>query len=45
LIAKMDVSKAKQDHTLNDFWMIPVIAKMDALKVNISIISDRLTII
>jgi hypothetical protein len=41
LIAKMDVSKISQSHTSSDFWIIPVIAKMDALKVNITIKSAR----
>jgi len=41
LIAKMDVSKISQSHTFSDFWIIPVIAKMDALKVNIPIKSNR----
>jgi hypothetical protein len=35
LIAKMDASKADSFHPLGQFWLIPVIAKMDALKVNI----------
>ena len=35
LIAKMDASKPDSFHTLGQFWLIPVIAKMDALKVNI----------
>ena len=35
LIAKMDASKADNFEALGQFWIIPVIAKMDALKVNI----------
>ena len=31
LIAKMDASKSDNFHALGQFWMIPVIAKMDAL--------------
>jgi hypothetical protein len=34
-IAKMDSSKTDSFHPLGQFWLIPVIAKMDALKVNI----------
>jgi hypothetical protein len=35
LIAKMDASKADDFQILGQFWLLPVIAKMDALKVNI----------
>lgn len=35
LIAKMDASKSDNFEVLGQFWMIPVIAKMDALKVNL----------
>lgn len=35
LIAKMDASKADNFQVLGQFWLLPVIAKMDALKVNI----------
>jgi len=35
LIAKMDASKPYSFETLGQFWLIPVIAKMDASKVNI----------
>jgi hypothetical protein len=35
LIAKMDASKSDNFEVLGQFWMIPVIAKMGALKVNI----------
>jgi len=35
LIAKMDASKIDNFQTLGQFWLIPVIAKMDALKINI----------
>jgi hypothetical protein len=35
LIAKMDASKSHNFEVLGQFWMVPVIAKMEALKVNI----------
>ena len=35
LIAKMDSSKSFSFEVLGQFWLIPVIAKMDTLKVNI----------
>jgi len=35
LIAKMYASKSGDFQTLGQYWLIPVIAKMDALKVNI----------
>jgi hypothetical protein len=39
MIAKMDASKSRETsgHTFSfgQFWLVPVIAKMDALKVNI----------
>ena len=35
LIANMDASKADNFQVLGQFWLLPVIAKMDALKVNI----------
>ena len=35
LIAKMDTSKSDNFQALGQFWLIPVVAKMDALKVNI----------
>jgi hypothetical protein len=35
LIAKMDASKFDNFEVLGQFWMVPVIAKMDALKVNL----------
>ena len=35
MIAKMDASNADNFEVLGQFWLIPVIAKMDALKVNI----------
>ena len=35
LIAKMDASKSDNFQMLGQFWLLPVIAKMDALKVNI----------
>jgi hypothetical protein len=34
-IAKMDASKSDNFEVLGQFWMVPVIAKMEALKVNI----------
>lgn len=36
LIAKMDASKSYSFEILGQFWLIPVIAKIDALKVNIA---------
>jgi len=33
LIAKMDASKGNDFDTVSQFWLVPVIAKMDALKV------------
>ena len=35
LIAKMDASKSDNFQILGQFWLFPVIAKMDALKVHI----------
>jgi len=35
LIAKMDASRSDNFHPLGQFWLVPVVAKMDALKVNI----------
>jgi len=35
LIAKMDASNSDNFQVLGQFWLLPVIAKMDALKVNI----------
>ena len=35
LIAKMDASKFDNFQALGQFWIVPLIAKMDALKVNI----------
>ena len=35
LIAKMDASKSDNFQVLGQFWLLPLIAKMDALKVNI----------
>lgn len=35
LIAKMDASKSDNFEVLGQFWMVPVIAKMDALKVHL----------
>lgn len=33
LIAKMDASKAEDFRPIGQFWLVPVIAKMDALKI------------
>lgn len=41
LIAKMDVSNVTDNQPFKEFWLVPLIAKMDALKVNLSIISDQ----
>ena len=41
LIAKMDASKSGNFQILGQYWLIPVIAKMDALKVNIAKIPTR----
>ena len=35
LIAKMAASKSDNFQALGQFWLVPVVAKMDALKVNI----------
>ena len=35
MIAKMDASKPDRFEILGQFWMVPVIAKMDASKINI----------
>lgn len=35
LIAKMDASNSDNFEILGQFWLVPVIAKMDSLKVNI----------
>ncbi len=40
LIAKVDASTARKIKVIGQFWMIPVIAKVDALKVYISEIPD-----
>ena len=39
LIAKMDPSECNNFKAVGQFWLVPVIAKMDALKVNIYEIS------
>jgi hypothetical protein len=39
LIAKVDASKSKKISMVGQFWIVPVIAKVDALKVNIVEIS------
>lgn len=36
LIAKMDSSRFDNFESLGQFWLVPVIAKMDSLKVNIT---------
>lgn len=40
VIAKMDVSKPNKFEPLGRFWIVPLIAKMDARKVNIYTITD-----
>jgi hypothetical protein len=35
LIAKVDASKSKNISMVGQFWLVPMIAKVDALKVNI----------
>ena len=40
LIAKMDSSNFDNFETLGQFWLVPVIAKMDALKINITKIPE-----
>jgi hypothetical protein len=40
LIAKMDALKPRTFKPLGQFYLVPLIAKMDALKVNITEISD-----
>ena len=35
LIAKLDTSMSNKIKEVGQFWMVPVIAKVDALKVNI----------
>ena len=39
LIAKVDASKSSNFKVVGQFWLVPVIAKVDALKVNIHEIS------
>ena len=39
-IAKMDASKVKQLPAVGQYMLVPLIAKMDALKVNMFVISD-----
>ncbi len=41
LIAKMDVDKVSYHPPSSEFWLVPVIAKMDVIKVNILLISDH----
>ena len=40
LIAKVDASTTRKIKVIGQFWMVPVIAKVDALKVYISEIPD-----
>jgi len=40
LIAKMDASNPVSFKAVGQFWLVPVIAKMDALKINIIVITD-----
>jgi predicted transposase YbfD/YdcC len=39
LIAKMDASKPSDIKVAGRYWLVPVIAKMDALEVNIVVMS------
>jgi len=41
LIAKVDVLKTGNHQAFNQFWLVPVIAKVDVLKAHILLISDR----
>lgn len=41
LIAKVDASKPFKFHLVGQYWLVPLIAKVDALKVNIVEIPDR----
>ncbi len=41
LIAKMDVGKVNYHQRFNEFWIVPVIAKMDVVRANILLISDK----
>jgi hypothetical protein len=41
LIAKVDSSKPSKFHMVGRYWLVPLIAKVDALKVNIVEIPDR----
>jgi hypothetical protein len=40
LIAKMDARKSVDLHPIGQFYLVPMIAKMDAVKVNIYTITD-----
>ncbi len=40
LIAKVDASKPRKFHLVGRYWLVPLIAKVDALKVNIVEIPD-----
>ena len=41
LIAKVDALKSNNHQAFNEFWIVPVIAKVDVLKAHILFISDR----
>lgn len=41
LIAKVDVLKSNNHQVFNQFWLVPVIAKVDVLKAHILLISDK----
>lgn len=41
LVAKMDALKSNKIKVVGQFWLVPVIAKMEALKVNILEISNH----
>ncbi len=41
LIAKVGASKPNKFHLVGRYWLVPLIAKVDALKVNIVEIPDR----
>jgi len=41
LIAKVDALKSNNHQVFNQFWLVPVIAKVDVLKAHILLISDK----
>jgi hypothetical protein len=41
LIAKIDVGKVNYHQRFNEFWIVPVIAKMDVVRAHILFISDK----